>query len=77
MSDLPCSAPITYAERVVILASLTAQICTYFAISIAIGFNFWRIMIKLNKIKLVPLTIFYVSASVIVTARICDCAGYM
>ena len=70
------SSPVTGAQRAFILVSLTLQILIYFSILVFIIFNFWRIMIRLNKIKLIPLTIFYVSATVIVTSRICDCSGF-
>ena len=47
------------------------------AVLVFIGFNFWRIMIKQRKITLIPLTVFYVSATVICSARIVDCIAYL
>ena len=76
-SDIPTSDPVTPVERIVIIVSLLVLLVVYFAILIVICFNFWRIMIKLNKIKLIPLTIFYVSASIIVAARICCFSGFI
>ena len=39
--------------------------------------NIWRIIIKLRKYSLIPLTIFYLSATVIIVTRIIDNAGYI
>ena len=39
--------------------------------------NIWRIIIKLRKYSLIPLTIFYSSAAVIIVTRIIDNSGYI
>ena len=51
---------------------LYVLIVLYAALFFFIVFNFWRIMIKQKKIVLIPLTIFYLSAFIIVIARIVD-----
>jgi len=55
---------------------LSLEIILYVGVLAFLGFNFWRIMVKLRKIALIPLTIFYISASVICCARIASCFCY-
>ena len=68
--------PITDTQRSIIFLSLAVTCLIYFGILCFILFNFWRIMIKQGKIALIPLTIFYLCAMIIVVARIVNNSAY-
>jgi len=64
------------ARLKIVMMTLVMESFMYAALFVFLLFNFWRIMIKQMKIKLIPLTVFYVSASVILAARIADCVCF-
>ena len=57
------------------LGSLMVVLCLNFTLYWFIVFNFWRIMIKQRKIKLIPLTMFYMCAFVITITRMASISG--
>ena len=66
------SGPITQEQQVVIYAILITLIVLYSLLFCFTAINFWRIIIKQKKFMLIPLLIFYLSAFVILVARVID-----
>ena len=61
----------------IIYTTLILTVIMYTCLFIFLLVNIWRVMIKLRKYSLIPLAIFYLSATVIVVTRIVDNSAYV
>ena len=65
------------SELKLIKMTLYIDCFIYIGVFAFLCFNFWRVMIRQRKITLIPLTIFYLSATATVLARLIDSSGYL